>query len=157
MDSHRGEKRKRPDYDHCYSERYSDRPWIEQPQDGPRDWARSEQARLNHMQEEDRHREFMAQEDNFIVQQKRKAAQIRVREGRAKPIDWLVVNLQHISPIEDLINEGLAGDEIEYADPVDIIEDLPIDELRHVRKEINDFLDLESRGRCTEYWRLVRT
>ena len=36
-------------------------------------------------------REWVSQEDTFVLKQAKKKAEIRVKEGRAKPIDYLAV------------------------------------------------------------------
>lgn len=48
-----------------------------------------DQVRLNQLQENEQVREWVAQEDIFVLKQAKKKAEIRVKEGRAKPIDWL--------------------------------------------------------------------
>src|ERR1700716_4138317 len=77
-----------------------------QPLTSSRDWDRENtrpsgyqhrnergQARINHIQEDEKEREWVAQEDTFVLKQAKKKAEIRVKEGRAKPIDWLAVTL----------------------------------------------------------------
>lgn len=119
-------------------------------------WSTKQQAVSNRIQEEERHREFLAQETRFLVQQKRKAAEIRVKEGRAKPIDWLAVNLRALDPVQDLINDDEVRDNLNYTDPEVVINNLTREELPIVRREIDGFLELEDKHTVQEYWRTVR-
>ena len=50
-------------------------------------WSHKDQIRVNQLQEDDRMREWVAQEDDFVLRQAKKKAEIRVKEGRPKPID----------------------------------------------------------------------
>lgn len=119
-------------------------------------WASTEQAKINQLQDEERHREFLAQEGQFILRQKRKAAEIRVKENRARPMDWLTVNLRIIDPITDLLNDDTQDEDFDYTDPERVIEDLSITELANVRKEIDEILALEPSANGKEYWRTMR-
>ena len=111
-----------------------------------------EQTRLNQIQEAERMREWVSQEDNFVLKQSKKKAQIRVREGRAKPIDWLAVTLSVIdSTIDPLEEEGVESD-VDVADPAGIFEGLSYSQLQDLGKEIESYLALESNRSNREYW-----
>ena len=100
-------------------------------------------------------REWVSQEDDFVLKQSKKKARIRVREGRAKPIDWLAVTLSIVDPTTDLLDDddGGAG-ELEVVDPEAVVEELGEKELRDVAKDVEHYLVLESNsGNCT-YWRV---
>lgn len=161
MDDSRGYKRKRPDREPSPSRhapersrnRGSDRG---RQSNGSKIWASSDQARINQLQDEERHREFLAQESQFVLRQKRKAAEIRVKENRARPMDWLTVNLRIIDPITDLINDDVQEEDLDYYDPEGIIEGLSTSELSAVRTEINEILDIERSSSGREYWRTMR-
>lgn len=117
----------------------------------------TEQARLNQLQDEERHREFLAQEGQFVLRQKRKAAEIRVREKRARPIDWLTANLKIIDPITDLINDDIEKDDPDYTDPEGIIEGLSASDLSKLCNDIDEFVDLERNPVSRDYWRTLLT
>lgn len=119
-------------------------------------WIAKRQAVNNRIQEEERHREFLAQETRFLLQQKRKAAEIRVREGRAKPLDWLVANLRILDPVQDLINDDDTHNSVNYSDPETVIDNLTREELPAVCRDIDGFLDLEDKQSVQEYWRTLR-
>jgi len=162
MEYARGEKRKRNDRGPSSTRhrleraRHDNLPHNGQA-NGPKSWAHSDQARINQIQEAERHREFLAQEGQFVLRQKRKAAEIRVREGRARPIDWLTVNLRIIDPIEDLINDDTREEELDFVDPEAVIEGLSASQLNEVRKAIDEYLDLEYKSTTKDYWRTLRT
>lgn len=162
MDSLRGEKRKRVDHDIPAGRYKSERirnggQHGNRHSPGPKNWSSSEQARLNKLQEDERHREFLAKEGQFVLQQKRKAAEIRVKEGRARPIDWLAVNLRIIDPIRDLINEDIREDDLDYVDPESVIDNLSSDQLTDLRRSIDDFLELDHNSNNRDYWRTMKT
>ncbi|KAK5945650.1 hypothetical protein PMZ80_002855 [Knufia obscura] len=157
MEHTRGEKRKRDARESSPSRSRSERPQHDASHrggrpNGTKSWAHSDQARINQIQEAERHREFLAQEGQFVLRQKRKAAGIRVKEGRARPIDLLTVNLRLIDPIEDLINDDGQEEELEYIDPGNVIEGLLPSQLTELRKGIDDFLDLERKAATRDYW-----
>ncbi|KAJ9662776.1 hypothetical protein H2198_001225 [Neophaeococcomyces mojaviensis] len=161
MDYPRREKRKRHDPEPPPSRYTSEKPRRDIDNrsgrsNGSRLWASTDQAQINQLQEEERHREFLAKEGQFVLHQKRKAAEIRVKEGRARPIDWLAVNLRIIDPVEDLINDDIRDDDGDYVDPAGVIEALSASQLSDIRKDIDEFLDLEHNKSNREYWRTMR-
>lgn len=161
MDDSRGQKRKRFDGDppssgfevHRRRDHTDDR---YKPSRAGRSWASTDQARINQLQDEERHREFLAQEGQFVLRQKRKAAEIRVKENRAKAMDWLTVNLRIIDPITDLINDTVQDDDLEYTNPEQVVENLSTTDLTNIRKEIDEMLALERSSIGKEYWRTMR-
>ena len=158
MNDSRGYKRKRTEDSNLPSRRQSgvSHTRSARQHDRSQGWSATEQAQLNKIQEEDRHREFLAKEGTFVLQQKRKAAEIRVKDGRARPIDWLAVNLRIIDPLEDLINDEVKDEDFEYVQPETVIDKLTFDEATQISSDINDFLDLEQKAGNREYWRTMR-
>ena len=118
-----------------------------------------EQARLNQIQEEERMREWVAKEDDFVLQQSKKKAHIRVREGRAKSIDWLAVTLAVIDPTMDPLEEDSDESDIEVIDPSGVFEGLDLPQLQDLGKDIETYMALESNQSNRRYWkvRLVRS
>lgn len=160
MDQNNGSKRKRDD---------PDPPWRRHPNDHERhraghqgkdksgkSWSHSNQNRMNQLQEEERHREFIAQEGKFVIKQKRKAAEIRVKEGRALPIDWLTVNLRIIDPTRDLIDDDIQDEDLDFVNPDSVFDQLSEKELSDLRKGIEDFIDIETDAKPRDYWRTMR-
>lgn len=161
MDNFRGQKRKRLNREpspsrHAPEHSRNRGPERGRQSNGSKYWASSDQARINQLQDEERHREFLAQEGQFILRQKRKAAEIRVKEGRSRPMDWLTVNLRIIDPIMDLINDEIQEEDLDYYDPEAIIEGLSTSELSNVRKDIDEILELERSSSSRGYWRTMR-
>ena len=58
----------------------------------------AEEARMQRMSESAQMAEWIAREDDFRLEQAVKRAEIRVRERRAKPIDYLALNLKWSLP-----------------------------------------------------------
>ncbi|KAK5091475.1 hypothetical protein LTR05_001658 [Lithohypha guttulata] len=162
MEQLRGKRRKQPERDPSPSserhqhERVRDRGYGNgNRMGGSKPWSTSEQARINKLQADERHREFLAQESQFVLLQKRKAAEIRFKEGRARPIDWLAVNLRIIDPIKDLINGDVREEELDYVDPENVIGGLSYAQLVDMRKDIQEYVELERNAENREYWKTL--
>jgi len=113
-----------------------------------------EQTRLNALQEAEQARQWVQQEDVFVLKQAKKKAEIRVKEGRAKPIDWLAVNLRVIddtdrNPLEDEISD----DDLDVVDPESILENLVEKELVELQTDIEAYISLETNRVNNEFWR----
>ena len=69
--------------------------------------------------------EWLAKDGDFQLEQERRRAGIRLKEKRAKAIDFLALNLKYASPVEDE-DDGLgleeAGLEIDLDEPYAIFE-----------------------------------
>jgi hypothetical protein len=113
-----------------------------------------DQVRLNQIQEDERSREWVAQEDDFVLKQAKKKAEIRVKDGRAKTIDWLAVSLRMIDTTRDLIDDEYDSSGIDVVDPNSVLEGLSEDRLSEVEKDIDTFLRLEKNAQNKEYWRV---
>ena len=111
-----------------------------------------EQTKRNQIQEAEQMREWVSKEDEFVLKQAKKKAQIRVREGRAKPIDWLAVILSVIDPTKDLLEDESADSELDIMDPNGIVEDLNEKELHDLEKDIDTYEILESNRSNQVYW-----
>ncbi|KAI9830288.1 MAG: hypothetical protein M1826_004899 [Phylliscum demangeonii] len=87
---------------------------------------------------------WVAQEDAFVIKQAKKKAAIRVKEGRAKPIDWLAVTLRAIDPEWDVLDDDLIGSEHDVVDPDGVFEDLTESQLFELERDIQTYLTLET-------------
>ena len=118
-----------------------------------------DQTRLNQIQEAERMREWVAKEDDFVLQQSKKKAHIRVREGRAKPIDWLAVTLGVIDPTRNPLEEDSNESDIDVVDPSGVFEGLDLPQLQDLAKDIETYMALESNRSNRRYWmvRLVQS
>jgi hypothetical protein len=113
-----------------------------------------EQSRLNALQEAEQAREWVNQEDQFVLKQAKKKAEIRVKEGRAKPIDWLAVNLRVIDKDRNPLDDEIQDEDLDVVDPESILEGLDIKELEDLQKDIEVYIDLETNRTNNEFWRV---
>ena len=113
-----------------------------------------EQTRLNQIEEAEQMREWVSKEDDFVLRQSKKKAQIRVREGRAKPIDWLAIVLSVVDSAKDLLDDDSAEPELDIIDPEGVIEDLNFAQLLEIEKEIDSYHLLETKASNRAYWRV---
>ena len=111
-----------------------------------------EQTRLNQIQEAEQMREWVSREDDFVLQQSKKKAHIRVKEGRAKPIDWLAVTLGIIDTTRDPLDLDTIESDIDVVDPAGVFEGLTLSELQVLEKDIETYMALESDASNRRYW-----
>lgn len=116
--------------------------------------ARREQVRLNQIQEDEKAREWVAQEEDFVLRQAKRKAEIRVKDGRAKPIDWLAVTLRTIDTTRNPLDDDFDDVEIGIVDPRTVFEGLSEMQLLELEKDIESFLNLEKNAQNKEYWRV---
>ncbi|PYI26940.1 cactin [Aspergillus indologenus CBS 114.80] len=115
-----------------------------------------DQVRLNQLQEDEQVREWVAQEDIFVLKQAKKKAEIRVKEGRAKPIDWLTVTLRVIDPTRNPLDDEIADSELDLVDPDGVFEGLSPAQLLDLEKDIDTFLSLEKNSQNREFWKTMK-
>ena len=130
----------------------SDRGWDQGRSRQPRDMR--DQLRLNQIQEDEQAREWVAQEDIFVLKQAKKKAEIRVKEGRAKPIDWLTVTLRVVDPTRNPLDDEISDSEIDVVDPDGVFEGLSQTELQDLEHDIDTFLKLESNAQNRDFWQV---
>ena len=121
------------------------------------DRAMKEQTRLNALQEAEQARKWVDQEDTFVLKQAKKKAEIRVKEGRAKPIDWLAVNLRVIdvdnnnrNPLDDEIPD----EELDVVDPEGLLDSLAEKDLVELQADIDTYISLETNRVNNDFWRV---
>lgn len=83
-----------------------------------------EELRMQRMQESAQVSEWLAKDGDFQLEQERRRAAIRIKEKRAKAVDFLSLNLKYANPPEDEEDEELddAGLEIDLDEPYNIFE-----------------------------------
>jgi hypothetical protein len=116
-----------------------------------------EQTRLNQTQEAEQMRDWVSKEDEFVLKQSKKKAKIRVREGRAKFIDWLAVTLSAIDKSVDLIDDDATEQRVDIIDPAGVFEGLSQSQLHELGKDIDVYLTLEAEPTNRRYWSVRRT
>ncbi|KAL4890789.1 mid region of cactin-domain-containing protein [Aspergillus ambiguus] len=119
-------------------------------------WNMKDQVRLNQLQEDEQVREWVAQEDIFVLKQAKKKAEIRVKEGRAKPIDWLTVTLRVIDPTRNPLDDEIADSELDIVDPDGVFEGLSPGQLSDLEKDIDTFLGLEANSQNRDFWKTMK-
>jgi hypothetical protein len=90
-----------------------------------------------------------------VLKQAKKKADIRVREGRAKPIDWLAVILRVIDPDRDLLEDDEEDMEVDVVDPEGVFEGLNDAQLEELETDITSYLTLETNTRNKDYWKTM--
>lgn len=118
--------------------------------------SQNDQVRLNQLQDDERMREWVSQEDDFVLKQVKKKAEIRIREGRPKPIDWLCRTLRIIDPTKDPLDDEPDEEELEFVEPSGILEDLSEAQLAEVRKDIDTYMRLEKLSKNVDFWRTMK-
>lgn len=104
------------------------------------------------LSQDDQSRKFVADEDKFVLKQSKKKADIRVREGRAKPADYLAFNLRYIDNDRDVFDDDDGDIEIEVPSPERIVDGSNLAELKELEEGIKSFHTLETSQRNREYW-----
>ncbi|KAH6669241.1 mid region of cactin-domain-containing protein [Halenospora varia] len=100
-------------------------------------------------------RKWVSEEDSFVLKQAKKKAVIRVREGRAKPIDWLAVILRVIDPDRDLLDADEEEIQVDVVDPEGVFEGLSDTQLGELEGDINSYLALETNKKNQDYWKTM--
>jgi hypothetical protein len=98
--------------------------------------------------------EWVAGEDRFVLRQAKRRAILRVRGGRAQPVDWLaVVALRAIKGDEDMLLDENEGDgELEVVDPEGVFEGLGRRELEDLAGDIEAYIARETAAANLEFW-----
>lgn len=99
-------------------------------------------------------REWVAQEDTFVLRQAKKKAELRVKDGRAKPIDWLTITLRVIDPTRNPLDDEIADSELDLVEPEGVFEGLSNAQLSSLEKDIDTFLSLETSADNRDYWKV---
>jgi hypothetical protein len=130
----------------------------------------ADQARMLRDQESAQMAAWIAREDEFHLEQSRKRAEIRVRERRAKPIDYLALNLKWSVPQPEVDDEdegeGLDADLEEpyaifdvrrhdvYSSRLDPVQNLTLEDTQELEEDIKMYLSLEKSEANLEFWRV---
>ncbi|KAG7133996.1 hypothetical protein HYQ45_007963 [Verticillium longisporum] len=110
-----------------------------------------------YMTQDEQARKFVAEEDKFVLKQTKKKADIRVREGRAKPIDLLAYNLRFVDDDRDLFDEDEADLHVALTAPDVVLQGLDASQLRELEADIKSYHTLETNARNREYWLSLQT
>ena len=116
----------------------------------------NDQVRLNQIQDDERMRQWVSQEDDFVLKQAKKKAEIRIREGRPKPIDWLCRTLRLIDTTRDPLDDEPEEEELEFVEPNGVLEDLTDTQLAEVQRDIDTYMGLEKLSKNVDFWRTMK-
>jgi Conserved mid region of cactin len=82
-----------------------------------------EEVRMQRLAESAQMAEWIAKDGDFQLEQERNRAAIRVKEKRAKAIDFLALNLRYVNPIDGQEEDSEeAGLEIDLDEPYNILD-----------------------------------
>ncbi|KAK4543347.1 hypothetical protein LTR36_005706 [Oleoguttula mirabilis] len=100
---------------------------------------------------------WVADEDRFVLQQAKKKAAIRVKGGRAQPIDWLAATLAVIDPDRNPLDDEVETEDLELVEPESVFEGLSDAQLQELEKGVDTYLALEKSRSNQEYWTTMKT
>lgn len=109
----------------------------------------------NFKTQDEQSEEFVAGEDKFVLRQSKKKADIRVRERRAKPIDFLAFNLRWVDEDRDTLDDDEKDALITVPSPAKVIEGLNEAQLTELEPEVTSYRTLETSARNLEYWNAI--
>ncbi|RUP50152.1 mid region of cactin-domain-containing protein [Jimgerdemannia flammicorona] len=98
--------------------------------------------------------DWQAKEDEFHLEQAKRRAEIRIKEGRAKPIDILAMNMRLANEAE-MLEESDVELEIDLDEPYTIFDNLVLEEVDELHKDIQMYLTLEKNEENLEFWRAM--
>jgi hypothetical protein len=102
-------------------------------------------------------KDWLSKENDFVLKQAKKRAAIRVREARAKPVDYLAVNLRFVDSERDPTEENeLEEVQISPKDPDTYLHSLHPQELDELEQDIDDFYRLETDRKNRDYWKALK-
>jgi hypothetical protein len=119
--------------------------------------SKASQNRAKYLTQDEQSQQFVADEDKFVLKQAKKKADIRVREHRAKPIDYLAFNLRFIDSERDIFDDDDADTEIVVPAPASVVQDLNAAELAELESDIASYHVLETNPKNLQYWTALRT
>jgi hypothetical protein len=100
---------------------------------------------------------WVASEDRFVLQQAKKKAAIRIKGGRAQPVDWLAVTLVVIDPEHNALDDDVDATDMDLVDPEGVFEGLDEAQSAELEKGIDTYLALETSRSNQEYWNMMKT
>ncbi|KAK1763138.1 mid region of cactin-domain-containing protein [Phialemonium atrogriseum] len=108
-----------------------------------------------YVSQDEQSRQFVADEDKFVLKQSKKKADIRVREGRAKSIDYLAFNLRFIDSDRDVFDDDDVDAELPVPAPEAVLEGLNEAQLKELDEDMASYLALETGSANREYWKAL--
>lgn len=121
----------------------------------------SDQELLQRQKEAEQHEHWEQQEDEFILRQRRQKSKIRIRDGRAKPIDLFAhyidifgVKIDDSGQVRGYIQEekiDLSESPVELLNPCDWFNSLRLSDLEELEPGIVDYMNSDNEDN-QHYW-----
>ncbi|KAF5321974.1 hypothetical protein D9619_001008 [Psilocybe cf. subviscida] len=114
-----------------------------------------EELRMSRLQESAQMSEWLSKDGDFQLEQERRRAAIRIKEKRAKAIDFLALNLKYVNPPDEEEaeqEEEDAGLEIDLDEPYNIFDNLSSDQTHELHDDIERYLVLENSDANIDFW-----
>ncbi|KAF8165025.1 mid region of cactin-domain-containing protein [Crassisporium funariophilum] len=118
-----------------------------------------EELRMSRLQESAQMSQWLSKDGDFQLEQERRRAAIRIKEKRAKAIDFLALNLKYINPPneeeeeeEKLEDDEDASLEIDLDEPYNIFDNLSSEQTRELHDDIERYLALEASEVNLDFW-----
>ncbi|KAI0693576.1 mid region of cactin-domain-containing protein [Cytidiella melzeri] len=112
-----------------------------------------EEIRMQRLAESAQMADWLSKEEDFQLEQERTRAAIRIKEKRAKAIDFLAMNLRYVNPISE-DNEEVNDEELEIDldEPYNIMDSLTPIQIEELHDDIERYLTLEQSEVNIEFW-----
>ncbi|KAJ3550644.1 hypothetical protein NM688_g5028 [Phlebia brevispora] len=112
-----------------------------------------EEIRMQRLAESAQMADWLAKEEDFQLDQERTRAIIRIKEKRAKAVDFLALNLRYLNPISE-DNQEIDDEELEIDldEPYNIIDSLTPTQVQELHDDIEKYLTLEQSEVNIEFW-----
>ncbi|KAF7790842.1 hypothetical protein EIP86_001799 [Pleurotus ostreatoroseus] len=112
-----------------------------------------EEIRMQRLAESAQMADWLAKEEDFELDQERTRAIIRIKEKRAKAIDFLALNLRYLNPISEE-NQEIDDEELEIDldEPYNILDSLSSTQVQELHDDIERYLTLEQSDVNIEFW-----
>ncbi|KAI0729419.1 mid region of cactin-domain-containing protein [Fomitopsis betulina] len=116
-----------------------------------------EEVRMHRLAESVQMADWLSKEEDFQLEQERRRAAIRIKEKRAKAIDFLALNLRYVNipnkdEEEEKEEEDDDGLEIDLDEPYNIFDSLTPEQVEELHEDIEKYLRLEQSDTNLEFW-----
>ncbi|KAJ7047638.1 mid region of cactin-domain-containing protein [Mycena alexandri] len=115
-----------------------------------------EELRMSRLQESAQMSDWLSKDGDFQLEQERRRAAIRIKEKRAKAIDFLALNLKYVNPPvereDGAAEDDDAGLEIDLDEPYNIFDNLTSDQVEELHEDIERYLTLEQTNTNIDFW-----
>ncbi|KAH6651324.1 mid region of cactin-domain-containing protein [Chaetomium tenue] len=153
-----GSKSPRKDRDRdITAPRYDSSNRIAKPSRHPPPRNHATAAAGRYLTQDQQSEQFIADEDKFVLKQAKKKSDIRVREQRARPIDYLAFGLRFIDPDRDAFDDDEDDVEIQIPSPEAVVQGLNEAKLKELEEDVQSYHSLENNARNKEYWAALLT